>query len=438
MKKALSVILILSLMLLSLNYSPDLVSAASFPKGYPEKGKGIEVGGDKDGLEYQTQKITVTVNGQDKPKPKTVWTEGDTGQWVAVTQDGERVETVTAIGTDGTGRKFPRDAAVKDRINMYNYVPASLVDSKNNPFKKEFVKGLGIANIDYTDSASYSYAPGTKPQFTKGKLYATLLTTTGNTHLVSIYNDYETGHQGQLKYQAHYFTPLKVDFEGYVTETKELRISSNATMNIGQTKYLKAEVRTQEYDITGFTNWLDITRRTEQLEWSSDRSAVATVGPDGKVTAVGKGTAKITAKWKSYPYYIYDSVTISVEDGPPGKPDPTDPPAPTGSCAAPVPGTKIPNQVMDPKASAMIKAENRGSEQFDVLLGTPTSESLYANAFAYNYLFKSSFVQMSGKCTFEVPVEKTFIKKWKEPGTDAEGGNLRQKTWRKRKPSARS
>ncbi len=414
MKRALTVILTLSLMLITINYSSTHVVAASFPKGYPEEGKGIEV--KANGLAYKNQTIKVTVSGTDYPNPKTVWTEGDRGQWVAVTQDNERVRTVTAIGADG--KKYPRDAAVKDRIHMYNYAPASLQDSKKNPFKKEHVKGLGIASLEYRSTKSFT--PVGNPQFTKGQLYADLNTITGHSHIVSYYRQYEIGHQGQPKYQAHYYVDLKAIFEGYVTETKELRVSSDANMYIGETKNLKAEVRTQEYDMTGFTNWLDITRRTEQLEWSSDRSSVATVGPDGKVTAVGKGTAKITAKWKSYPYYIYDDVTITVGDVA-GTPDPTIPPDPTGSCTVPVPGTKIPNLVMDPKVSAMIKADNRGNEQFDVLLGIPTSEFLYANAFAHNYLFKSSFVQMSGKCTFEVPVEKTFLKKWKEPGTDDEG-----------------
>lgn len=424
MKKAVTIILVLSLLLISFsNYSPNLVTASDEPpeiekfipwkNGYPDKGIKVI----PEGLASKTQKIQVTVTGKDYPNPKTVWTEGDRGQWVAVTQDGERVETVTAIGTDGTGRKFPRDTAVKDRINLYNYAPESLQDRKNHAFKKEHVKELGLTNLKYQETQS-SFTPKGEPEFTKGQLVAVLNTTTGHSHLVSIYRKYETGHQGQPKYQAHYFVYLEADFEGYVTETKELRVSSNANMKIGETKNLKAEVRTQEYDMTGFTNWLDITRRTEQLEWSSDRSSVVTVGPDGKVTAVGKGTAKITAKWKSYPYYIYDSVTISVEDGPPGKPDPSEP---SGSCTVPEPGTKIPNKVMDPKASAVIKADNRGNEQFDVLLGIPTSEYLYANALAHNYLFKSSFVQMTGKCTFEVPVEKTFIKKWKEPGTDDKG-----------------
>lgn len=423
MKKGVTVILILSLMLISLNnYIPKLVFASTsedekfipWKNGYPEEGIKVI----PEGLAPKTQKINVTVTGRDYPNPKTVWTEGDRGQWVAVTQNNERVETVTAIGKDGN--KYPQDTAVKDRINMYNYAPESLQDTKKHAFKREHVKQLGLTNLKYKDTRSFT--PKGEPSFTKGQLEAVLNTTTGHTHEVSIYRQYETGHQGQPKYQAHYFVDLIADFEGYITETKELRVSSDATMKIGETKNLKVEIRTQEYSMSGsdFTKWLDITRRTEQLEWSSDRSSVATVGPDGKVTAVGKGTAKITAKWKSYPYYIYDSVTITVGDVP-GKPDPTDPPDPSGSCTVPEPGTKIPNKVMDPKARAVIKADNRGNEQFDVLLGIPTSEYLYANAFAHNYLFKNSFVQMTGKCTFEVPVEKTFIKKWKETGTDDEG-----------------
>ena len=199
MKKEIIVILILSLMLLSLSYSPELVSAASFPEGYPEKGEGIEVEGNKEGLAYKTQKIKVTVTGSDEAKPKTVWTEGDRGQWVAVTQDNERIETVTET-VDGS--KYPQNAAVQDRIYMYNYVPDSLRDTKNNPFKKGFVNGLGISDIRYQDSLSYSYTPGSKPQFTKGQLYATLLTITGHSHIVTEYKEYEKGHDGKPKYQA--------------------------------------------------------------------------------------------------------------------------------------------------------------------------------------------------------------------------------------------
>lgn len=408
MKNTVAIILIMSLTLMSLGYSPKPVSAASFPKGYPTEGIKVL----PKGLAYKTQKIKVTVNGKADPLPKTVWTQGDKGHWSAYSEENGRIKTDTVMVG---GKKYPRDTEVKNTINTYNYAP-SLQDLLDNTFKKEHVKDLGIVDIDYIIADFYTPA-NKKPEFTKGDIFATLYTITGHSHDVSRYEEYVTGLDGQPKYQAHYYTPLKIKYEGYITETKELRVSSNANMQIGETKNVKAEVRTQEYDMTGsnFTNWLDITRRTEQLEWSSDRSSVAKVGPDGKVTAVGKGTAKITAKWRSYPYNIYDYATITVGE------DPTAPPNPAGSCTAPAPGTKISNKIMDPKPSAIIKADHRGREKFDVLLGIPTSEYLYANVVAYHYLFKSSFVQMSGKCTFEVPVEKTFIKKWKEPGTDDEG-----------------
>ncbi|MEB9896264.1 DUF5704 domain-containing protein [Bacillus cereus] len=99
-----------------------------------------------------------------------------------------------------------------------------------------------------------------------------------------------------------------------------------------------------------------------------------------------------------------------------GGPPPTipDTPKPSGRCTAPTPGTPVEAKVMDPKVTAKILADSRGNEQFDVSLGIPTSESLFGNTFALNYLFQNKFVPMSGTCTYEVPVSKTFIKTWSE------------------------
>ncbi|RJG21386.1 bacterial surface protein [Paenibacillus thiaminolyticus] len=107
-----------------------------------------------------------------------------------------------------------------------------------------------------------------------------------------------------------------------------------------------------------------------------------------------------------------------INSPPPPDPDPT---PGTKKCTLPAPLQTIPDEVMDPKASALIKADSRGNERFDVSLGIPTSETLYANSFALNYLFKNKFVQMGGTCTYEVPVEKTFTKKWTEPAVGEDG-----------------
>ncbi|TVX85651.1 hypothetical protein FPZ44_24975 [Paenibacillus agilis] len=70
---------------------------------------------------------------------------------------------------------------------------------------------------------------------------------------------------------------------------------------------------------------------------------------------------------------------------------------------------------MDPLARAVIKADQRGNERFDVGLGIPTSESLYGNTFGRDYLFENKFNKMQGKCTYKVNVEKNYTLKW-DPG----------------------
>jgi len=111
----------------------------------------------------------------------------------------------------------------------------------------------------------------------------------------------------------------------------------------------------------------------------------------------------------TYPYYY---LYLYYKPSDPTKPDP-DPP--TASCTPPAPGAKKDGRYMDPEVSARIMADQRGSERFDVLQGIPTSESLYGNILSLNYLFQHSFVNMTGTCTFEVNVEKTWTLSW-DPG----------------------
>ncbi|WP_327195435.1 DUF5704 domain-containing protein [Paenibacillus alvei] len=102
----------------------------------------------------------------------------------------------------------------------------------------------------------------------------------------------------------------------------------------------------------------------------------------------------------------------------PGDPD-CDPPT-SSDCTDPAPSSTIDGKVMDPRVTAMIRADQRGNERFDVTQGIPTSESLYGNVNSLNYLFENKFVQKSGKCTFKVNVEKTYTLKW-DPGKTVTG-----------------
>lgn len=117
----------------------------------------------------------------------------------------------------------------------------------------------------------------------------------------------------------------------------------------------------------------------------------------------------------SFPtYYLYFYYEPTGNTPPP--PDPS-----TGVCTEPAPGQRINGRYMDPVVTAKILADQRGSERFDVLQGIPTSESLYGNILARSYLVQNTFVKMTGVCTFEVNVEKSWTLRW-DPGKPGPNG----------------
>ncbi len=121
-------------------------------------------------------------------------------------------------------------------------------------------------------------------------------------------------------------------------------------------------------------------------------------------------------KYSTYYVYFY----YEKKGGPPPDPDPD----PVGQCTSPSPsGNTIDVPLNDPSVSAMIRADSRGSERFNVLDGIPTTESLYGNVLAKSYLTKNRFVEMSGTCSFDITVNRTYELTW-DPGkevTDEKG-----------------
>lgn len=122
----------------------------------------------------------------------------------------------------------------------------------------------------------------------------------------------------------------------------------------------------------------------------------------------------------SYSYQYPDSYRVYTEDGPPPPP----PNKPGMECTV-EDGRTITGAQMSPAATGMIKADQRGSETFDVLQGIPTSESLYGNVLAQNYLYQDKFQEKIGTCTYELTVSREYNFTWdpgkKIPSPDGEG-----------------
>jgi len=106
--------------------------------------------------------------------------------------------------------------------------------------------------------------------------------------------------------------------------------------------------------------------------------------------------------------------------------DPPDPPKGGGACKWTI---EEPDQVdslmassMDPGAQGHILSDdNANGRHFDATLGIPTSEYLYANTWAMNYLFQHTFGQMKGNVVYECKVDVTYQLKWLEKQPDIPG-----------------
>ncbi|NGZ76882.1 DUF5704 domain-containing protein [Saccharibacillus alkalitolerans] len=141
---------------------------------------------------------------------------------------------------------------------------------------------------------------------------------------------------------------------------------------------------------------------------------------DGSMRPYNKNpeNAQITAFYYAAYQFVATSVTYQYPDHywvytEPG--EPTEPP-PTGGdyeCSI-TDGRVIEGENMNPQASAVIKADQRDREIFDVLQGIPTSESLYGNVLANSYLHQYKFQEKVGTCTYNLTIRETYDLSWVE------------------------
>lgn len=101
-------------------------------------------------------------------------------------------------------------------------------------------------------------------------------------------------------------------------------------------------------------------------------------------------------------------------------PEPPKPPKPSEPPESSV--TKICNgfDLEQLDAYGIIKAMERGEEQFDVMEGIPTTEWVYTNVFCPSYLISYCFENVSGEKRYPITITKTYELHWTETTTRQE------------------
>jgi hypothetical protein len=400
-------------------YNPKIIQAIDITN-YPAE--GIKITPAQGPVSMQTVEIEVT--GNKRALPKIVWVQEDTGLWRATFSAGPKT---TDTAYDSSRKKYPAKKRTDFVLDMRPYAPEVMKDKSNNPYPPSLLsiqQSLEITDMSWA-SPSSSYEKHTpKPEYRQGSLIANISVSTGYPLEATKWEPYTPNGVTPVKYKADYYIPMDVYFKAKIVEKKQMRVQQSTNLQVNGTTNLRAQVRTKTVDMPALgNNWVDVTTRSD-VQWKSDNSAVASVDGQGRVTAHAQGTARITAIWRpsaigpnqgnnrDNPYHLYGVATISV--GRASQPD--------VNCTVPAPGQRHTGAYLDPGVSAVIRADQRGSEQFDVLQGIPSSENLYGHVFAQEYLFQNQFVEMSGTCTYKIEVEKKYTLKW-DPQKDVPDGN---------------
>ncbi|WP_405170650.1 DUF5704 domain-containing protein [Paenibacillus sp. FSL H8-0280] len=284
----------------------------------------------------------------------------------------------------------------------------------------------------YIIKAETTEAQGTNSLITKlelnpAKTTVTLTSDTGKKNSELYVQDYTKFYgknpKNENKYSTLYLTPLNITWRSKWTEQKKIRLTGTQRLKKDEEANLKGEVATMSHGAKQFGNWVDISTRSG-VEWKSDQEGIVEVNPSGKIKGVSPGTATISVRWKSDDSYKYDLIAylkVTVGDG-------TAPPGGVAGCTYTI---NPPNEVaspqtafMDPGAQGHILADDpTNGIHFDATRGIPTSEHLYANTWAMNYLFQHTFGKQQGTITYDCTADLTYARTWKVKQPDLPGPN---------------
>ncbi|WP_342571601.1 DUF5704 domain-containing protein [Paenibacillus sp. FSL R5-0749] len=224
------------------------------------------------------------------------------------------------------------------------------------------------------------------------------------------------------KYSADYVFNTDIYWSALAEITKEINLSAGGQLSLNQSKQLNATVKTKNGDGNFGAETNVNTGSGGTTTWESSNPGVATVSNSGLVQAVSRGTTTITVLWKKDDFELTTTTNIGVEEDPGPGGDGDGNGGGGGGCTPtigpPSGGTIMSMNDLDPNANGVIKSDNRDNETFNVLKGIPTSESLYTNAFADNYLFKHAWAKMSGKVTYNCNVTISYDREWTVPGPE--------------------
>ncbi|WP_434753227.1 DUF5704 domain-containing protein [Paenibacillus amylolyticus] len=216
---------------------------------------------------------------------------------------------------------FPAAKEVPDSVDFSKWPPTNWPDYNLTRIDDSNVYNVRIHDINYQGRAnqdSYTGVGDIKSPFTS--TIVAIKTITGGNHVPTEHKKFDNGgrtNDGCPKYNVAYNTPMDIIWEGDLIEEKEIDVTPDATLTIGQTKQMVAKVKTKGYGSTVWTEGVDVSGRETEIKWFSSDETVASVDlKTGMLKAESPGTVTVRGIWNNGTYLISDTATITVTSEP--------------------------------------------------------------------------------------------------------------------------
>ncbi|NMI06427.1 hypothetical protein HF638_20810 [Paenibacillus sp. SZ31] len=301
-KKSLIVILIFLFNILCLNLSSPIEAASSDPYG-PKK-----------------QEISNTIQSLERvANPGVYWYQLDNGSFRADHTNGPTFSN--NLNSNSCSRPFPAEKEIPNEVDFSRWPAEYWPEFQSQRITQRMVENIRIKSVDYQTSNKQLFYTGVGTTVIReGSTIVKINTKTGGSHQVTEWNDYENGgrtNQGCLKQVVAYHTPMDIIWEGDLVEEKEIDVTPDSTLTIGQTQQMEALVKTKGYGATAFGEGIEVSRREAEIKWFSSDETIASIElKTGMLTAESPGTVTVRAIWNNGTYLISDTATITVTSEP--------------------------------------------------------------------------------------------------------------------------
>lgn len=166
---------------------------------------------------------------------------------------------------------YPDEKDIPDEVDFSNWPATQWNEYNGYPITSSVLKSIRIKSVTYqTRLQQTSYTGIGETVIRRDSTIVKINTKTGGNHSVSDRTEFENGgktNQNCVKQVVAYHTPMDIIWEGDLEEEKQIDVTPDSTLTVGETKQMVAKVKTKNYGATQFSEGIDVSSAVSEMRY---------------------------------------------------------------------------------------------------------------------------------------------------------------------------